>query len=97
MTDNRNTAALRDFADRAVAIEMELREAREIAKEAKKDLKTEVKGSYDKTGVEWAEVASAAKTRLAKKSLAQRRRELEDEAALMELLGYTDADDPMAP
>ena len=86
---NTNAEAARAFVDRLVNIEMEKRQAGEDAKESKKDLKTEIDQSYEHTGVQYADVALAAKSRLAKKTVAARRRELDEEDEILAALGFS--------
>lgn len=88
MSLNHNLQAHKGYVDRWVNIEMEARSATEEAKEAKKDLKAEIEMGFDATGVAFADVAKAAKSRLNKKTLMTRKREIEAEIELMDMLGF---------
>lgn len=87
MTSNSNNDALREYVDRYVRAEQNFAQERADLKEFKADLKTEVKNKSEESGIDWEEVVAGARARLAKKSIAARRKALDEEEAILDYLG----------
>lgn len=90
MAKNASGTAHRDYVARLVAIDDERKQAIEAAKEAKADLKKEIKAAFDAVGVDWNDVVAGAKAARPKTSIEARRRALDDEEALRDFLGEID-------
>lgn len=90
MALNRNQQALADYVERLVNIDTELEEAKQLAKESKKDLLAEIKSNFEATGVNGADVKRGAKLRKPKHTIAERQRDLDEDKAYLAEIGWDD-------
>ena len=91
MSLNRSSKALNDYVDRMCAIDRELAEAKKLASEEKKDLLAEIKGAFDNTGVNAADVKRGAKLKMPKQTIRERQRLLDEDTEYLSSIGWSDS------
>lgn len=87
---NQDKQALHDYIDRVVEIERTFKAAQEERKDMISEMKTEIKGRYDATGVESKEVMRLAKIKLNETESREQHAQLAEDLETIDLMAEFD-------